>query len=77
MSLSVKVSSKHQIAVPAAVRRKLAIQAGDRLRVQVLDGVMMLIPESADPIEQLKGLGAEIWEGVDAQEYVNRERDDW
>ena len=28
-------------------------------------------------IMELEGLGKEIWAGVDAQEYVNRERDSW
>ncbi len=26
---------------------------------------------------ELEGLGAEIWEGVDAQEYVNELRNEW
>lgn len=28
-------------------------------------------------IMELHGLGAEIWEGIDAQEYVNELRDEW
>lgn len=28
-------------------------------------------------IMELCGLGAEIWEGIDAQEYVNNERASW
>ena len=28
-------------------------------------------------ILELEGLGKEIWQGVDAQEYVNRERASW
>lgn len=28
-------------------------------------------------ILELEGLGAEIWEGIDAQEYVRREREAW
>ena len=28
-------------------------------------------------IMELHGLGAEIWKGVDAQEYVNELRDEW
>lgn len=28
-------------------------------------------------ILELRGLGKEIWNGVDAQEYVNQERDSW
>jgi hypothetical protein len=36
--------------------------------------------ETSEPkhsIMEFRGLGAEIWEGIDAQEYVNRERDSW
>ena len=28
-------------------------------------------------ILELEGLGQEIWQGIDAQEYVNQERDAW
>jgi hypothetical protein len=28
-------------------------------------------------ILELAGMGAEIWEGIDAQEYVNQLRDEW
>jgi hypothetical protein len=26
---------------------------------------------------ELEGLGKEVWEGIDAQEYINQERDSW
>jgi AbrB family looped-hinge helix DNA binding protein len=77
MTLQVKVSSKHQIAVPATVRRELAIDAGDHLLVEVQDGAIVLIPMPVDPVEELKGLGREIWEGVDVQEYLDGERAGW
>ena len=28
-------------------------------------------------ILELEGLGAEIWKGIDAQEYVRKERESW
>lgn len=28
-------------------------------------------------IMKLEGLGKEIWRGIDAQAYINRERDSW
>jgi hypothetical protein len=28
-------------------------------------------------IKELRGLGKEIWGGIDAQEYVNQERESW
>ncbi len=77
MTLQVKVSSKHQIAVPASVRRQLSIDAGDNLLVEVHDGVVFLIPKPSDPLEELRGLGREIWADTDVQDYLDRERDGW
>ncbi len=28
-------------------------------------------------VMELEGLGADIWEGIDAQEYVSKERESW
>jgi hypothetical protein len=33
--------------------------------------------EKRRSLRELRGLGKEIWAGVDAQEYVNRLRDEW
>ena len=33
--------------------------------------------EPQHSIMELRGLGKEIWEGIDAQEYVNEERASW
>jgi AbrB family looped-hinge helix DNA binding protein len=75
--LRVRVSSKNQIAVPAAARKRLNIHAGDYLLLDVREGSMVLVPEPKDWLKALRGLGAEIWEGVDAQEYVRGEREAW
>ena len=34
-------------------------------------------PEARTSILELQGLGKEIWCGIDAQEYVDRERASW
>jgi hypothetical protein len=34
-------------------------------------------PETLTSILELQGLGKEIWQGIDAQEYVDRERTSW
>lgn len=36
-----------------------------------------LIPKPKRSILELEGLGKEVWQGIDAQEYVNQERDSW
>ncbi|MBW4618175.1 MAG: hypothetical protein KME17_02160 [Cyanosarcina radialis HA8281-LM2] len=39
--------------------------------------VMPKPAKSKRSILELEGLGKEIWQGIDAQEYVNQERDSW
>jgi AbrB family looped-hinge helix DNA binding protein len=73
-SMSVKVSKRYQIAVPAAARERLNTQSGDRLIVDIQDGMIILLPEPRNYTEHMAGLYHEIWEGVDAQEYINGER---
>ena len=34
-------------------------------------------PQRRRSIMDLQGMGKEIWSGIDAQEYVDRERDSW
>ena len=36
-----------------------------------------LTPKPKRSILELRGLGKEIWNGIDAQEYVNQERSSW
>ena len=75
--LSVKVSAKHQIAVPSEARRRLGIQAGDRLDVDIVDDVIVLRKRPARASDRLRGLGAGIWRGIDPVEYVRELRRDW
>jgi hypothetical protein len=42
-----------------------------------MDTLRTLSSERHLDITGLRGLGKEIWQGLDAQEYVNRERDSW
>ncbi|NJC97900.1 MAG: AbrB family transcriptional regulator [Anaerolineales bacterium] len=74
---SVKVSAKYQIAVPQIARKKLNIKKGDRLLVDVQDGVIVLIPEPKRYTNYLQGLHSEIWKGVDTKKYLNQERGAW
>jgi len=42
-----------------------------------MDMLRTLTTEPRLDITGLRGLGKEIWQDIDAQEYVNRERDSW
>jgi AbrB family looped-hinge helix DNA binding protein len=75
--LSVKVSTKHQIVVPRTARRALGIKAGDRLSVEVTPEGVILRPRARRAGARLRGLGSDIWQGVDPVEYVRRLRQEW
>ena len=34
-------------------------------------------PDKIHSLRELRGLGKEIWEGVDAQDYISQQRDEW
>lgn len=72
---SVKVSNRYQIAVPQQARKRLKIKSGDRLIVDVQDGMIVLIPEPENYTQLLAGLHREIWEKSD--QYIIGERNAW
>jgi len=72
-----KVSSKYQIVIPKKVRETLGLQPGDQLLI-VTEGdkaVMRLRPKSY--AKHMQGLHKEVWQGIDAGEYVSEERKSW
>jgi len=75
--VTVKVSKRHQIALPSRARRALNIRPGDRLLVDVQDGLIVLVPHPKDYVAHMAGLYKEIWAGVDGAEYVDEEREAW
>lgn len=64
-------------------RRQLEpLSAADRLKLIALltQGLMETETKPEPPrrsLMELHGLGKEIWEGIDAQEYVNQLREEW
>ena len=74
---TVKVSARYQIALPSAARERLHIKQGDRLIVDVQDGVIFLTPEPANYDERLAGLHSEVWKNIDTDRYLEAERNAW
>ena len=53
-------------------------------QLQLLEDLMNIVRQqitaSEEPLHsflELEGLGQEIWEGIDAQQYVNQLREEW
>ena len=74
---TVKVSKRFQIVVPAIARQQLNIRSGDRLIVDIQDGILILLPEPDDYAQYLAGFHQEIWKGISTQQYLNEERKSW
>ena len=71
-----KISTKHQIAVPSEARKKLGLKAGDRLDVEIGGDVIHLrrhVPAGT----RLLGIGAHLYDGTDAAERIRALRDEW
>lgn len=63
------------LSVDELIEAASRLPAEDRRRL-----VRALIEPTAEPqheITELRGLGKEVWENQDAQEYVDVERDSW
>lgn len=68
---TIKVSHRYQVSIPSAARRRLNIQVGDRLLVDIQDGMLILIPAPTDFVVHMAGLHHELWQGVDTTEYLS------
>lgn len=76
-ALTVKVSNRYQIALPSLARKELNIQAGDRLLVDIQDGMIILLPQPQDYVEYLTGLHKDIWQNINTTTYLQQEREAW
>jgi hypothetical protein len=55
----------------------LSIEAGDRLLVDIQDGLIILILDSEDFVAYLAGLRCEIRQGISTLIFLNEERVSW
>jgi len=77
MKTMITVSSKYQIVIPREAREKLDLKAGDKLIIKVNNEKIIIYPQPKSYAKYSLGLGKEIWQGVDAAEYVKKERQTW
>jgi AbrB family looped-hinge helix DNA binding protein len=73
--LSVKISTKYQIAVPSEARKKLGLKAGDRLDVEI-EGDVIHLRRHVGAGTRLLGIGAHLADGTDPAERIRAMRDE-
>jgi hypothetical protein len=66
----------------ADVLERQAVPKAYRIKDEFYDAMLSLFPSDANGVTtqgimRLKGLGKRFWAGIDAQDYVNRERAAW
>ena len=75
------VIDSDSIKLPKEISKKLKLKEGMELKVlsDEVDGVLILkiVEKKCKDFSGIKGIGKKIWEGVDAQEYINQERSEW
>ncbi len=70
-----KVSSKSQIVLPAAIRKRLKIQPGDELEITTTHNAIIIRKAAVSATEALDACGSDIWRGY--EEELDRARDQW
>lgn len=71
MGEQTKVLQKGKITIPAEIRQKLGISEGDYIKLEIVDGKLVLLPPNTvpNPTDLLTGLA----EGVQITEPVKQE----
>ena len=74
---TVKISGKFQIAIPKKIRNMLDLSAGDTLVIDANENKIILIPLPKKYTNHSHKLHSEIWENVDIDDYIKKERKNW
>jgi AbrB family looped-hinge helix DNA binding protein len=74
---NIRVKERYQIALPKDARKRLNIRVGDKLLIDVQDGLLIILPHPKRYTTRLAGLHKEIWQSVDTKSYLDEERGAW
>lgn len=74
--IQTSVSTKYQVVIPRAVRKKIKIKPGQKLSVYTSGNNIILTPNMKWPEDYYKELG-DVWKGIDIDAYLEEERNSW
>lgn len=75
-----KLSSKNQIVIPKEIRQALKLKQGSKVYIysSVRDKKIVVDKAVEDPLEEMIGLGADIWKSLGGgDKYIREERASW
>ncbi len=70
-----RLSSKSQIVIPAAIRRRLGLKAGDLLEIRQEGDSVVVRKAERSALDELERIGGDLWRG--SVEALKREREEW
>lgn len=70
-----RLSSKSQIVLPAAIRRKLKIQPGDELEITAENDAIVIRKVTISATNALDALGSDLWRNY--ADELDQARDQW
>jgi len=70
-----KLSSKSQIVLPAAIRRRLKIQPGDELEITEENDAITIRKAPQSATDALEACASDIWRGYEKE--LDEARDQW
>lgn len=75
------VSDKYQTVVPTAIGKVLGVKRGQKITWTLQSNspwpAASVTPAKIDWAKALRGIDKTTWKGIDAQEYINKLRDEW
>lgn len=77
MSITVKIGAGYNITIPKILIEKMKFAKNDELLVDIEDDRLILMKKTLKYTAKLKGLYKEVWDDVDAADYVKSERESW
>lgn len=74
---TVRISGKNQIVIPKSARKELGLSPGDELVVHAERELLIMKPKPRNYTEHMQGLHRKVWDDVNADAYIERERKNW
>lgn len=72
-----RLGSRCQMVIPAKIRKAAGLSEGDEVLVAKSGNAITIVPKPKSYAHRLMGLHKSIWQGVDPDAYVRKERDSW
>lgn len=77
MNTIVRLSSEHTITLPEELVKKMHFATDDEIIVQIEEDKLILSKKTDNYTDRLRGLHKEVWDNIDSEEFLIKERQSW